>query len=236
MITIRCTSGSAPRLGALLLGTLICAAPLRAQSHGRAPEREAGGLRTMVALGYLKPRLGGDSERVFRGAGRFSGAEALQVGLGYDRGRFGGSLALELASPDVGERQASALSLAALAHWYPRTRVLRSWQPVVSGGYVRHALGGIDVHSDDLPDFVINTETSGAPPQMVEDVGLLGNGLRVGVGARRPLFRSGAFTLEATGDLVSFSSVSSNGYESSVPAPGVSFIPRVSLGLAIWPF
>lgn len=223
-------------LWAALLLTTGAATSLGAQLQEPPPPSEMIGVRTVLSLGYLRPFLGGGGERVFGREGRFEAAEALQVGLGYDRARYGGTVALEIASPGLGERQASALSLAALAHWYPDLRVLRQWQPVFTAGYVRHGLGGLDMYSEHLPTFVIDTDAAGIPPRIVENVGLLGNGLRAGVGARRKVFGAGALVLEATGDLVSFSAFSSDGSEDSVPAPGSSFIPRLAVGLTFWPF
>jgi hypothetical protein len=211
----------------LLAGTVV---PARAQGGNTLRN----GVRVEASVGYLKPHLHGGSEEIFRSKGEFGGAEALLLGLGYDGKRLGATLGMAIASPTMGEHRGSALSLAALAHWYI-PQAFRQWRPEIAAGYVRHALGGIAMHSADLPKFVIDTDAAGAPPVMVDNVGVLGNGFRLSLGARR-YFGAGAFKIEATGDFVSFSSFSSDGSEGSIPSPGVSFIPRVAGGLVIWPF
>ena len=92
--------------------------PIHAQLQDEAPIAEFNGLRTSVAIGYLKPHLGDGAGQVLNSEGKFGGAEALQIGIGYDVRRFGATLAIELASPSSFKGRASALSLASLIHWY----------------------------------------------------------------------------------------------------------------------
>lgn len=217
------------------LGVVSAASDAFCQARLLKPSRLPTGVGTVVEVSYLKPFVGGNSAAVFERSGDFGGAETLYFGLGYDGTRYGGTFAFEFGNPDLGETKANYLSLAVLGHWRPQALRSGPWEPIVTGGYVRHALGGVDVASDRLPGFVFNSDTYG-DPHLAENVGLLGNGIRLGVGVGRRVFGRGALMIEASGDGIVYGSFSSDGSEDSVPRPGVSFLPRIGVGLWLWPF
>lgn len=219
-------------LSALLLGATPAAASAQSENDpGRSPHT---GARIGLGLSWVQSDLGGNSAVVFESVGPVGGAEALGFSVEYEWRSYGLEVGLEGFSPEIGERSGSALSLSVMGNWRPMRPVLKRWWPVLGVGYVRQALGGIDMGPGEFPNQVVGG--SEPSPYRTENVTLLGNGARLALGLERGITRWLDLDLGVSADLVSFGSVGADGVEITLRDPGTSFFGRIVVGVGWRPF
>lgn len=194
------------------------------------------GLRLDAALTYGKPFLDDRGKSTWERVGTFGAGAGIALGVGYDWSGYGVSVELDAANSGIGGRHASILSLVALAHWYPGASLggaMATWRPRVTVGYVRQALGGLDVTRGELPPSLAG-EADPFLPHL--NFVVLGNGARVGAAAERPL--RGQFTLQvgATVDVVSSGTATLDGFDTTLRPSGRSIRPRGAIGIVWRPF
>lgn len=203
-------------------------------------------MRLHYGVFLTKPYLDARSGAPFEEVGAFRAGPGTTIGIGYDRGRVGATVAFELAGLEVGEprerdgigmgrEMALAGSFTLLGHWR-LTRGLRNWQPVLSAGYARQWVGEVELAPDQMADALRHPGASGQPDSTRHSVGVAGQGARLGFGLERSLASGLALLVEGTGDLIMFGRNTLDHLETAIQEdhtislePGVGFSPRVAL-------
>src|SRR5690606_12247962 len=194
------------------------------------------GFRVEAELSGNAARLDREAKAIYSSIGSPSFGLGYGLRLGYDGERVGIGLGLELGAValNVAEREGMALlSFVVLGRW----RLAPSWGPLrspeLSVGFVRQGTGSVAVPIADLPPDAT------PPPSLGNRVetSLLGNGLRLGFGAGRELGETIMLTGNVSADLIRYSTISVAGYgDLSRSEPGLSFMPKLAVGFAWWPF
>jgi hypothetical protein len=223
----------APRgtaLRAARLSRLIAALVLTA---GAAGAQSPSGFRVGTSLAAGVPQVSDGSAEAWSGFSEFDVGAGLGFTLGYDARHLGASVGLELAEARAGGRDGASVTMVAVAHWLPPAR-LAGWRPTLTVGYVRQALGSVDVAPNELPSSVFMGRADPNDPNPAK-LSLLGNGVRLGASAERMLTGRAAIVVEASSDLLRFNSASYDGDEFPMHGTGWSFSPRLGVGLRWWP-
>lgn len=185
-----------------------------------------------IRLGGVGAFLDDGTKAIFSPKGSPNLGGSYGFDLGYDVGRMGGSVGVELGAIKTGDEIASLLSLIAMGHWRPPVQVFTGWQPILSGGYVRHGFGGLSVRGSNLPP-----EVRPSIPDALVNTSVIGNGVRLGMGAEKPISARGRLSLGLSIDVVRFTTLSAaEEGDVSRKNPGSSAFPRLDIGFRWWPF
>ena len=178
--------------------------------------------------------LAGSADAIWSVQGGYGTAPGFAFGAGYDWDRLGVAVGLEAAAanPSHAEGEGAALGFFAGLSWRPVGTVF-SMRPRVGIGYVRQAIGGVTFAPGEFPEGTVHGSSEGVSP---ENVSTMANGVRLSVGGERAIGNgTWAAVLEASGDLLSFSQAEIEGYGYSTTDPGLSFWPKLVLGMQFRP-
>ncbi len=224
--------GSSRLLGLISMALLLLGGGATPRSVGAqgAAAQTAGrptGFRLEGTVSLGRPYLGGDGETFVDPFGHFGFGAGGAIGLGVDGRRFGVTGSLDVSHTTLNGAGGTAVALALVLQWSPAVQALGSWQPLVSAGYVRQAVVADDVSPEG---------GDGGPGVTPHDVGLKGDGLRVGVGLEHRIGHRATVTVGLTGDFMSFDTASLDDADNGLRDPGWSIYPRLAVGLRVWPF
>lgn len=221
----------------------MMALALAAAAQAAAAQR--GGVRLELGAFAVQPILDDRSGEVFERIGKFRAGPGTSLAVGYDRRRFGATVALDLAGLDIGPprtrdgigmgRESGIFRSAGfLGHWSPNRRI-GTWQPLLTVGYVRQGLDNVLVPPDSLPEFARDLRRDPADVT-ARPAGITGSGVRLAGALERNaawMELPGTVTLsvELSGDITTFTTVTYDGRERRLPDAGTGIIPRLAVTL-----
>lgn len=228
------------RLGVCVALVLVaCVATpgtVRAQSNEPdAPPPFAKGFRLSMGVSYGHPWLDSRVSALWERVGTFGGGGGVDIGLRYDWSRFGLSLGLSPANASLGVRHAVVLSLSAVGHWIPPVSFdspIGPLHPIVTVGYVREGLGGVELSPVELPPEVAAHDVFSQPAIM----SIYGNGARLGVAVEQAFAAPFAVRLGVEADVVRFGTISYQAFEWSLDPGGTGVLYRGVLKVIWRPF
>lgn len=213
---------------AFALGSLLTMRPGTLSAQQITAERPGGFVSAAVSVG--RPVFSGRTEQVLSGVGSVGASSGVALRLGWSVSRVAFELGMSAGGLAVNGQQAGTLGFSALAHVGLHC-CAAGWRSHGTIGLVRHGIGGLDAQVTQLP---VDLQSAFPNVARIEDSGVLGNGVRPGVGGERVISPRLMLTVNGFVDAMHYGSFTFEGSELTLPNAGWSYTPNLSVGVRLF--
>jgi hypothetical protein len=192
-------------------------------------------MQVELSAAASQPILSGDARSYWSPLGNFRPAVGGRASIGYDWSSYGAAVSLEAATASVGPRFGATYGVAALGYWMPSVQI-GAWRPRATLGYVREGILMNDVMPSETNSSATRIQTVALGAR---NVGMTGNGARIGLAIERPLSRV-TLTTGVEFDIVGFDTVTDDtgtgdSEDISLKRTSWSTVPRLTVGIRFHP-